>query len=80
MRFLFTMHPAVGHFHSMVSLAQALKDCGHEVAFATGRSFGPVVTRTGFDEFTWDVDIVKDKRRGPGWSHSGPCRGPEGLH
>jgi recombination protein RecA len=38
------------------------------------------VTRTGFDEFTWDIDIVKDKRRGPGWSHSGLCRGPEGLH
>jgi recombination protein RecA len=38
------------------------------------------VTRTGFDEFTWDVEIVKDKRRGPGWSHSGLCRGPEGLH
>lgn len=38
------------------------------------------VTRTGFDEFTWDIDIVKDKRRGPGWSHSGICRGLEGLH
>jgi recombination protein RecA len=38
------------------------------------------VTRTGFDEFTWDIDIVKDKRRGPGWSHSGLCRGLEGLH
>lgn len=38
------------------------------------------VTRTGFDEFTWDVQVVKDKRRGPGWSHSGLCRGPAGLH
>lgn len=38
------------------------------------------VTRTSFDEFTWDIEIVKDKRRGPGWSHSGLCRGPEGLH
>ena len=38
------------------------------------------VTRTGFDEFTWDVEIVKDKRRGPGWNHSGRCRGVEGLH
>jgi len=38
------------------------------------------VMRTGFDEFTWDVEIVKDKRRGPGWSHSGLCRGVEGLH
>ena len=38
------------------------------------------VTRTSFDEFTWDIEIVKDKRRGPGWSHSGLCRGVEGLH
>jgi len=38
------------------------------------------VTRTGFDEFTWDVEIVKDKRRGPGWNHSGRSRGVEGLH
>ena len=38
------------------------------------------VTRTGFDEFTWDIEIVKDKRRGPGWTHSGRCRGVEGLH
>jgi recombination protein RecA len=38
------------------------------------------VTRTGFDEFTWDVEIVKDKRRGPGWNHSSLCRGVEGLH
>lgn len=38
------------------------------------------ITRTGFDEFTWDVEIVKDKRRGPGWSHSGRSRGVEGLH
>ena len=37
------------------------------------------VTRTGFDEFTWGVEIIKDKRRGPGWSHSGRCRGVEGL-
>jgi hypothetical protein len=36
--------------------------------------------RTGFDEFTWDIEIVKDKRRGPGWNHSGLCRGVEGLH
>ncbi|HET6349130.1 MAG TPA: recombinase A [Candidatus Krumholzibacteria bacterium] len=38
------------------------------------------VTRSGFDEFTWDIEIVKDKRRGPGWSHSGLCRGVEGYH
>ena len=51
MRFLFTMQPAFGHFHSMVPLAQALKDHGHEVAFATGAGFGPVLQRNGFVHF-----------------------------
>ena len=41
MRFLFTVHPLFGHFHAMVPLAQALKEHGHEVAFATGKGFGP---------------------------------------
>ena len=38
------------------------------------------VHRTSFDEFTWTIDVVKDKRRGPGWNHSGLCRGPDGFH
>jgi recombination protein RecA len=38
------------------------------------------VEKTSFDEFAWDVHVVKDKRRGPGWHHTGLCRGPEGLH
>ncbi len=62
MRFLFTMHPMYGHFHSLVPLAKALKDCGHEVAFATGKSFGPVVQRVGFLHFPcgFDFDGSKD--------------------
>lgn len=35
--------------------------------------------RSAFDRFAWSVHITKDKRRGPGWEHSGTCRGPEGL-
>ena len=38
------------------------------------------VERGGFDQFEWSIDIIKDKRRGPGWRHIGSCRGPEGLH
>jgi recombination protein RecA len=38
------------------------------------------VEKTSFDEFAWDIHVVKDKRRGPGWHHTGLCRGPEGLH
>lgn len=35
--------------------------------------------RSAFDRFAWSVRVTKDKRRGPGWEHSGTCRGPEGL-
>ncbi|UCG51685.1 MAG: recombinase A [Candidatus Latescibacterota bacterium] len=37
------------------------------------------VRKTGFDRFTWEVQILKDKRRGPGWSYEDECRGVEGL-
>lgn len=36
--------------------------------------------RLEFDSFAWDIHVIKDKRRGPGWHHTGVCRGPEGLH
>jgi recombination protein RecA len=36
-------------------------------------------TRTSFNRFTWEIRIVKDKRRGPGWRHAEVCRGPDGL-
>lgn len=38
------------------------------------------VSQEGFDQFAWEIHVIKDKRRGPGWSHVQPCRGPEGLH
>jgi UDP:flavonoid glycosyltransferase YjiC (YdhE family) len=62
MRFLFTLQPAHGHFHSMVPLAQALTAHGHDVAFATGKGFGPVVQRVGFHHFPcgFDFDGSKD--------------------
>ena len=37
------------------------------------------VKKTAFDQFTWEIRFVKDKRRGPGWVHTGICRGPDGL-
>jgi recombination protein RecA len=36
--------------------------------------------KSAFDRFAWSVRVTKDKRRGPGWEHSGTCRGPEGLY
>ncbi len=38
------------------------------------------VEKHAFDRFAWNLHAVKDKRRGPGWNHTGECRGPEGLH
>ena len=57
MRALLTVHPMFGHFHAMVPLAQALQDHGHEVAFATGKSFGPIVQRVGFRHFPCGFDF-----------------------
>ncbi|MEE8105933.1 MAG: recombinase A [Planctomycetota bacterium] len=36
--------------------------------------------RTGPDEFTCELQVLKDKRRAPGWSHKEVCGGPAGLH
>ena len=47
MRVLFTTQPAVGHFHPLVPLAQALAARGHEVAFACAASFCPTVEAAG---------------------------------
>ena len=57
MKFLFTVQPLFGHFHAMVPLALALKDHGHEVAFATGRSFGSTVQHVGFQHFPCGLDL-----------------------
>lgn len=51
-------------------------------------SLGPLVSlraqgrlcKTGFDRFTWELDVVRDKRRGAGWRHAEVCRGPDGLY
>ncbi len=50
-------------------------------------SLGPLVSlraeavrteRTG-DRFRCEVRVLKDKLRGPGWTHSEVCHGPDGL-
>jgi UDP:flavonoid glycosyltransferase YjiC (YdhE family) len=57
MKFLFTVQPLFGHFHAMVPLALALRDHGHEVAFATGQSFASTVQRAGFQHFSCGFDL-----------------------
>ena len=38
-----------------------------------------VIDKTGFNRFTWELEILRDKRRGLGWRHTEVCRGPDGL-
>lgn len=35
--------------------------------------------RTAEDSFTCEIEVIKDKRRGPGWSHQEVRHGPAGL-
>ena len=56
MRFLFTVQPLYGHFHSMVQLALTAKAQGHAVAIATAQRFGPVVNRQGLEPDPCGVD------------------------
>jgi recombination protein RecA len=50
-------------------------------------SLGPLVSlraqgaihKTGFNRFTWELEILRDKRRGLGWRHTEVCHGPDGL-
>jgi recombination protein RecA len=59
----------------LTSKAAAVPSLGPLVSLrAQGR-----VRKTGFNRFTWTLDIVKDRRLGHGWSHSEVCRGPDGM-
>jgi recombination protein RecA len=50
-------------------------------------SLGPLVSlrvesvrqRLGEERFACELRVLKDKRHGPRWGHSEPCRGPAGL-
>lgn len=35
--------------------------------------------RTGFDRFARGLTVLRDRSRGPGWTHEEGCRGPDGL-
>lgn len=38
------------------------------------------VRRLDRGRFACELKVTKDKRRGPGWTHTEPCRGPDGLY
>ena len=48
MRVMFTSPAAIGHFHPLVPVAQAVRDAGHEVVFATPPVLASFVQRAGF--------------------------------
>ncbi|MDQ4128825.1 MAG: glycosyltransferase [Actinomycetota bacterium] len=62
MRVLFTTLPGAGAFHALVPLARALEAAGHEVAFATSRSYCPTVEGTGFRCFPAGYDWLVGER------------------
>jgi MGT family glycosyltransferase len=59
MRFLFTTHPGMGHFHPLVPIAGALEQRGHEVSFAVSASFRAVVEDAGFAVFPAGLDWLQ---------------------
>jgi UDP:flavonoid glycosyltransferase YjiC (YdhE family) len=59
-RFLFTTTPFYGHLHPLVPLARALKEAGHEVAFAASASLEQVVKAAGFTFFAAGLDREQD--------------------
>lgn len=38
------------------------------------------IRRLDEDRFACELRVLKDKHRGPGWSHTEVCRGPDGLY
>jgi len=62
-RFLVTCWPFVGHLYPQISVALALRERGHEVAFYTHESARAVVEGEGFTLFAFDhVDAQRYER------------------
>jgi UDP:flavonoid glycosyltransferase YjiC (YdhE family) len=57
MRVLFTSLPATGHFNSVLPLAEATADAGHEVAICCANPFAEATTRAGFEHLPGGADV-----------------------
>ena len=53
-RVLFTLWPFTGHLLPQISIAHALRERGHEVAFFSGSAVQPIVEERGFGFFGFD--------------------------
>ncbi len=58
MRVLFTTSGGLGNFNPLVPLARALRDRGHQVAFATPARFHPAVAAAGFEVLAAGLDLT----------------------
>jgi UDP:flavonoid glycosyltransferase YjiC (YdhE family) len=54
-----TTNPGIGHLAPMLPLARAMRDAGHDVAFAAAASFGPAVRRAGFPHVSCGLDWLE---------------------
>lgn len=61
MRILFTTLPGIGHLHSIVPLAQSLRERGHNVAFACAPSFCKRVAAAGFSSSPAGLEWVESE-------------------
>ncbi|HEV2235123.1 MAG TPA: glycosyltransferase [Ktedonobacterales bacterium] len=59
-RFLFSFTGGPGHFHPLASLAHALEQAGHDVAFAVGAGMRPRVESAGFVVFPLGGNFAAD--------------------
>lgn len=57
MRLLFSCRPAYGHVYSLLPLAVAAREAGHEVMFGTGDAFLPKVRALGFDAYRVGIAV-----------------------
>ncbi len=78
MRVLFTSLPATGHYNSLLPLAEAVADAGHEVAVCCTPAFAREVKAAGFEHFPGGAETFEElfvgapPRSDPGrlrWAH-----------
>jgi UDP:flavonoid glycosyltransferase YjiC (YdhE family) len=61
MRVLFVTNPGLGHLFPLLSIASALEQGGHQVVFATSRSFGATVAAQGFRSHPAGLDWLESQ-------------------
>lgn len=66
------------HDAAVVLLTQKPTESGSVGSLVSLRAQAKRV-RLGVGRFACEIEIIKDKRRGPGWTHRELCRGPMGL-